>query len=63
MFGNYVLNNNVLKVDYSLEHLEKNTITLHEVVKIKYIEHIESCFVNWGYKKAKLKFQICINLY
>ena len=58
MFGNYVLNNNVLKVEYSLEHLEKNTITLCEVVKIKYIEHIESCFGNWGYKKAKLNFQI-----
>jgi len=57
MFGSYILNNDILKVECSLEHQEKYAGTIQEVVKINSIEYAESCFGNWGYKKEKLKFQ------
>lgn len=56
MFGCYMLNNDILKVKCSSEHQEKYAGTIQEVVKISSIEHVESCFGNWGYKKEKLKF-------
>ena len=43
MFGCYILNNDILKVKHSLEHQEKYASTIQEVVKLNFIEHVESC--------------------